>query len=135
VLSYPPTELPFGADLLFEAVDVPGLVVHAEVCEDMWVPIPPSAEAALAGATVLLNLSGSPITIARAETRKLLCRSASQRCVAAYVYAADHKERYAEFFARNGSLVGPGYTTAEAAGLPAQYRVPGIVVKAAKPAA
>jgi NAD+ synthase (glutamine-hydrolysing) len=67
---------------------VPGLVVHAEVCEDMWVPIPPSAEAALAGATVLLNLSGSPITIARAETRKLLCRSASQRCVAAYVYAA-----------------------------------------------
>jgi NAD+ synthase (glutamine-hydrolysing) len=81
-------ELPFGADLLFEAQDVPGLVVHAEVCEDMWVPIPPSAEAALAGATVLLNLSGSPITIARAETRKLLCRSASQRCVAAYVYAA-----------------------------------------------
>src|SRR4029079_4217954 len=45
-------ELPFGADLLFEAQDVPGLVVHAEVCEDMWVPIPPSAEAALAGATV-----------------------------------------------------------------------------------
>ena len=42
--------------------DVPGLVVHVEVCEDMWVPIPPSAEAALAGATVLLNLSGSPIT-------------------------------------------------------------------------
>jgi NAD+ synthase (glutamine-hydrolysing) len=81
-------ELPFGVDLLFEAEDVPGLVVHAEICEDMWVPIPPSAEAALAGATVLLNLSGSPITIARAETRKLLCRSASQRCLAAYVYAA-----------------------------------------------
>jgi NAD+ synthase (glutamine-hydrolysing) len=81
-------DVPFGTDLLFEAEDVPGLVVHAEVCEDMWVPIPPSAEAALAGATVLLNLSGSPITIARAETRKLLCRSASQRCVAAYVYAA-----------------------------------------------
>jgi NAD+ synthase (glutamine-hydrolysing) len=81
-------DVPFGVDLLFAAEDVPGLVVHAEICEDMWVPIPPSAEAALAGATVLLNLSGSPITIARAETRKLLCRSASQRCVAAYVYAA-----------------------------------------------
>src|SRR6476661_8734300 len=51
-------EVPFGPDLLFAATDVPGLVVHAEVCEDMWVPIPPSAEAALAGATVLVNLSG-----------------------------------------------------------------------------
>ena len=54
----------------------------------MWVPVPPSAEAALAGATVLANLSGSPITIARAEDRRLLARSASQRCSAAYVYAA-----------------------------------------------
>ncbi|MFI5976328.1 NAD(+) synthase [Streptomyces sp. NPDC051452] len=80
--------VPFGVDLLFEAADVPGLVVHAEVCEDMWVPVPPSAEAALAGATVLLNLSGSPITVGRAEDRRLLCRSASSRCLAAYVYAA-----------------------------------------------
>jgi len=79
---------PFGADLLFAAHDVPGLVIHAEVCEDMWIPIPPSAEAALAGATVLLNLSGSPITVGRAEDRKLLCRSASSRCLAAYVYSA-----------------------------------------------
>jgi NAD+ synthase (glutamine-hydrolysing) len=81
-------DVPFGPDLLFAADDVPGLVVHAEVCEDMWVPLPPSAEAALAGATVLLNLSGSPITVGRAEDRKLLCRSASSRCLAAYVYAA-----------------------------------------------
>ncbi len=82
------TEVPFGPDLLFAADDVPGLVVHVEVCEDMWVPVPPSAEAALAGATVLVNLSGSPITVARAEDRRLLVRSASQRCLAAYVYAA-----------------------------------------------
>jgi NAD+ synthase (glutamine-hydrolysing) len=68
-------EAPFGPDLLFEALDVPGLVVHAEICEDFWVPIPPSSEAALAGATVLLNLSGSPITIARAEDRKDLSKS------------------------------------------------------------
>jgi uncharacterized protein (DUF433 family) len=54
---------------------------------------------------------------------------------AAYVYAADHKERYAEFFERNGSLVGPGYSEAEAAGLPAQYRVKGVVIKAGKSAA
>jgi NAD+ synthase (glutamine-hydrolysing) len=81
-------DVPFGPDLLFAADDVPGLVVFAEVCEDMWVPIPPSAEAALAGATVLLNLSGSPITVGRAEDRKLYCRSASSRGLAAYVYAA-----------------------------------------------
>ncbi len=62
-------EVPFGDDLLFAAADVPGLVVHVEVCEDMWVPVPPSARAALAGATVLTNLSGSPITVARAEDR------------------------------------------------------------------
>ena len=81
-------EVPFGPDLLFTAVDVPGLVVHAEICEDMWVPVPPSAEAALAGATVLVNLSGSPITVGRAEDRRLMCRSASSRCLAAYVFAA-----------------------------------------------
>lgn len=81
-------EVPFGPDIIFEASDVRGLRLHVEVCEDMWVPIPPSAEAALAGATVLANLSGSPITVARAEDRRLLVRSASARCVAAYVFAA-----------------------------------------------
>jgi NAD+ synthase (glutamine-hydrolysing) len=82
------TEVPFGPDLIFDATDVPGLRLHVEICEDMWVPIPPSAEAALAGATVLANLSGSPITVARAEDRRLLVRSASSRCSAAYVFAA-----------------------------------------------
>ncbi|WP_304441921.1 nitrilase-related carbon-nitrogen hydrolase, partial [Mycobacterium sp. 1245499.0] len=81
-------EAPFGPDLLFTASDVPGFVLHVEICEDMFVPIPPSAEAALAGATVLANLSGSPITIGRAEDRCLLARSASSRCLAAYVYSA-----------------------------------------------
>jgi NAD+ synthase (glutamine-hydrolysing) len=81
-------EVPFGPDLLFAAEDVPGLVLHVEVCEDLWVPVPPSSEAALAGATLLLNLSGSPITVGRAEDRKLLCRSQSSRCLAAYLYAA-----------------------------------------------
>jgi NAD+ synthase (glutamine-hydrolysing) len=81
-------DVPFGTDLVFTAADVAGLALHVEVCEDMWVPIPPSANAALAGATVLANLSGSPITVARAEDRRLLVRSASARCLAAYVYAA-----------------------------------------------
>ena len=81
-------EAPFGPDLLFAASDLPDFVLHVEICEDMFVPIPPSAQAALAGATVLANLSGSPITIGRAEDRRLLARSASSRCLAAYVYAA-----------------------------------------------
>ncbi|MFI7383868.1 NAD(+) synthase [Streptomyces sp. NPDC049813] len=82
------TDVPFGVDLLFAAEDVPGLVVHVEICEDMWLPVPPSAEAALAGASVLLNLSGSPITVGRADDRTMLCRSASSRYLGAYVYAA-----------------------------------------------
>ena len=80
--------VPFGANLLFEVEDVPGLTFHVEVCEDMWVPVPPSSLAALAGATVLVNLSGSPITVGRAEDRELLARSSSARGLAAYVYAA-----------------------------------------------
>ncbi|GAA0350998.1 NAD(+) synthase [Micropruina glycogenica] len=81
-------DVPFGPDLLFAADDLPDFVLHVEICEDMWVPIPPSAEAALAGATVLANLSGSPITVAKAVDRHLLCASGSSRCLAAYVYAA-----------------------------------------------
>ncbi|MFM8597616.1 MAG: NAD(+) synthase [Mycobacterium sp.] len=81
-------DVPFGPDLVFAAADVAGLVLHVEICEDMFVPVPPSALAALAGATVLANLSGSPITIGRAEDRSLLARSASARCLAAYLYAA-----------------------------------------------
>ena len=80
--------VPFGPDLLFAASDLAGFVVHAEICEDVWIPVPPSSEAALAGATVLANLSASNITIGKAETRRLLCRAQSARCIAAYLYAA-----------------------------------------------
>lgn len=80
--------VPFGPNLLFDVADVPGLTFHVEVCEDMWVPVPPSSVAALAGATVLLNISSSPITVGRAEDRHLLARSSSARGLAAYVYAA-----------------------------------------------
>ncbi len=81
-------EVPLGPDLIFAADDLPDLALHVEICEDLWVPIPPSSEAALAGATVLANLSGSPITVARAEDRHLLARSSSARCLAVYAYAA-----------------------------------------------
>jgi NAD+ synthase (glutamine-hydrolysing) len=79
---------PFGTDLLFEPDDVPSLVIGIEICEDMWIPVTPGSELALAGATVLMNLSGSPITIGRARSRAILCQSCSARCLAAYVYAA-----------------------------------------------
>jgi NAD+ synthase (glutamine-hydrolysing) len=81
-------EAPFGTDLLFTASDLPGLIIHAEICEDVWVPIPPSAAGALGGATVLANLSASNITVGKAETRRMLCQSQSARCLAAYLYAA-----------------------------------------------
>jgi len=54
---------------------------------------------------------------------------------AAYAFAASQRERYADFFEADGSLTGPGYTQEEAAGLPAQYRIPGIVIKSEVPAA
>jgi NAD+ synthase (glutamine-hydrolysing) len=79
---------PFGTDLLFEAEDMAGLTIGVEICEDMWIPITPGSELALAGATIVANLSGSPITIGRAQSRALLCQSTSARCLAAYVYAA-----------------------------------------------
>lgn len=80
--------VPFGPDLHFRARDLTGFTLHVEVCEDVWLPIPPSHRAALAGATVLANLSASPITVARAEDRHLMVRSTSARCNAGYVYAA-----------------------------------------------
>jgi NAD+ synthase (glutamine-hydrolysing) len=80
--------VPFGNDLVYDATNVPGFAVAVEICEDLWAPIPPSTYAAFAGATVLLNLSASNITIGKADYRRSLCASQSGRCVAAYLYAA-----------------------------------------------
>jgi NAD+ synthase (glutamine-hydrolysing) len=79
---------PFGADLLFAAGDLPGFTMHVEICEDFWVPIPPSSYGALAGATVLANLSASNITVGKAEYRRLLAASQSARTIAGYIYTA-----------------------------------------------
>ncbi len=80
--------IPFGNDLIFQATNVEGFKVHVEICEDVWTPIPPSTYAALAGATVLLNLSASNITIGKAEYRRSLCAGQSGKCIAAYLYSA-----------------------------------------------
>jgi NAD+ synthase (glutamine-hydrolysing) len=81
-------EAPFGVDLLFSSHRDLRVTFHVEICEDIWLPIPPSSRAALAGAEVLANLSASNITIGKAETRRLLCASQSARTIGAYVYAA-----------------------------------------------
>jgi NAD+ synthase (glutamine-hydrolysing) len=81
-------DIPFGTDLIFAAEDLAGFVLHVEICEDVWVPVPPSSHGALAGATVLANLSASNITIGKANTRTLLSATQSARCLSAYLYAA-----------------------------------------------
>ncbi len=86
-------EVPFGVDLIFRSggkhaegdIDA---AFHVEICEDIWVPIPPSSHAALAGAEILINLSASNITIGKADVRRLLCASQSARAIAAYLYTA-----------------------------------------------
>jgi NAD+ synthase (glutamine-hydrolysing) len=80
--------VPFGRDLIFDADDLDGFSLHVELCEDLWAPVPPSTYAALAGATVLANLSASNIIIGKAEYRKDLCAAQSGKCIAAYMYAA-----------------------------------------------
>ncbi len=79
---------PFGTDLIFEAEDLADFVFAAEICEDVWAPVPPSTAAALAGALILCNLSASNIVVGKADERELLCASQSARCQAAYLYAA-----------------------------------------------
>jgi NAD+ synthase (glutamine-hydrolysing) len=81
-------DVPFGADLLFAASDLPDFVFHVEICEDLWVAVPPSTYGALAGATVLANLSASNVTIGKAGFRRELCASQSARTIAGYVYTA-----------------------------------------------
>ena len=80
--------VPFGARLVFQARERPDFAFSIEICEDVWTPLPPSTFAALAGATVLCNLSASNITIGKADYRKNLCSGQSAKCVAAYLYSA-----------------------------------------------
>jgi len=79
--------VPFGTDILFRCGDNPDLTVAAEICEDIWTPLPPSTKHARAGATVIVNLSAENETIGKEEYRRLLVQSQSGRAVCAYVYA------------------------------------------------
>src|SRR5512135_2876975 len=79
---------PFGTDLVFRLDAQPRLKLYAEICEDLWVPAPPSTFAALAGATLIANLSASNVVIGKHEYRRELAANQSARCVAAYLYSA-----------------------------------------------
>jgi NAD+ synthase (glutamine-hydrolysing) len=81
-------QIPFGEHLLFQCEARQELTFFVEICEDLWVPIPPSCSAALAGATIMLNLSASNITIGKDEYRHSLVANQSARCLSAYLYAA-----------------------------------------------
>lgn len=87
-VSFLGQETPIGNDLVFEAENIDGFSLFVEVCEDIWSPIPPSTYGALAGATILANLSASNITVGKAAYRQLLCASQSAKCIAAYMYSA-----------------------------------------------
>ena len=78
----------FGTGLLFRLAELPEFVLHVEICEDLWVPTPPSSYAALAGATVIANLSASNIVVGKEGYRKELVSNQSARCLAAYLYSA-----------------------------------------------
>ena len=80
--------IPFGTHYLFEATDVEELVMGVEVCEDLWVPIPPSSWQAIGGATLLVNLSASNEVIGKSQYRRQLVINQSGRCMAAYAYAS-----------------------------------------------
>jgi NAD+ synthase (glutamine-hydrolysing) len=81
-------DVPFGSHLVFQLENQPLFAFHAEICEDLWTPIPPSSYAALAGATVLLNLSASNIIVGKDGYRRELGSNQSARCLAAYLYSA-----------------------------------------------
>ncbi|RJF98141.1 NAD(+) synthase [Noviherbaspirillum saxi] len=83
--------VPFGAALIFEAANLPLFKFHVEICEDVWVPIPPSSFAALAGATVLVNLSASNIVVGKSGYRHQLVSQQSARCLSAYLYSSAGK--------------------------------------------
>ncbi|HIW82100.1 MAG TPA: NAD(+) synthase [Candidatus Acetatifactor stercoripullorum] len=81
-------EIPFGTNLLFECMNLPGLTLGCEICEDLWVASPPGTNHGLMGASVIVNLSASNETVGKGEYRELLVRSASARLICGYIYAS-----------------------------------------------
>ncbi|MEK7191892.1 MAG: NAD(+) synthase [Patescibacteria group bacterium] len=81
-------DAPFGADLLFRFPKLPGVILGVEICEDLWVPIPPSSFQAINGATIIANLSASNDLVGKADYRKSLVTQQSARNICGYIYAA-----------------------------------------------
>ena len=86
-ISFNGEEIPFGPQLLFQAAEMEDLIVAAEICEDVWSPVPPSIGAALEGATVIVNCSASDETIGKDTYRRELIAGQSARLIAGYIYA------------------------------------------------
>lgn len=80
--------IPFGTDLLFQSEQDPNFIIGVEICEDLWAPIPPSSFQAIAGATLLVNLSASNELVAKADYRRHLVEQQSGRSIAAYAYCS-----------------------------------------------
>ena len=126
-LHFAGQEVPFGTKLLFRCAEMPEFCLAAEVCEDLWAPLPPSTHHALAGATVIANLSASDETIGKADYRRALVGQQSARLLCTYLYAdAGHGESTTDMvfaahdlICENGSLLaeskpfGPGYACTE----------------------
>ncbi|MDP4181997.1 MAG: NAD(+) synthase [Bacillota bacterium] len=81
-------KVPFGVDLLFEATNLNNVCIGVEICEDLWVPVPPSSYQSILGATLLLNLSASNEIIGKSDYRRELIKQQSAKCIAGYIYAS-----------------------------------------------
>ena len=87
VITFEGKKIPFGPQILFQAEEMEELVVAAEICEDVWSPVPPSIQAALEGATVIVNCSASDETIGKDTYRRALISGQSARLISGYIYA------------------------------------------------
>ena len=86
-ITFEGKKIPFGPQILFQAEEMEELVVAAEICEDVWSPVPPSIQAALEGATVIVNCSASDETIGKDTYRRALISGQSARLISGYIYA------------------------------------------------
>ncbi len=106
-------KVPVGTDLLFKHATMPSCIIAAEICEDLWTPLPPSSMHAVAGATIIANLSASNELVGKAKYRRELVSTQSARNVCGYVYASSgvHESTTDVVFgghaliAENGSIV------------------------------
>ena len=113
MIRFAGADVPFGTKLLFRCAEMPEFTLGVELCEDLWAALPPSTHHALAGATVIANLSASDETVGKADYRRALVSQQSARLLCAYIYAdAGHGESTTDMsfaahdlICENGSLL------------------------------